>query len=548
MSPSNSQVPVNRHNQKNTPSRVTPQQKYAQQQQQQRYNNHVNENSSSTMNLTQGPPSTPPRTPRRPQGKAPDRNATVESAAESGPENTIPPRSANRRPKAKNSSITPAAQRTEHYRGTPPVRMQSDSSSKLPTATAIAAYAGPTFHASPAPSALPIPSFYSKSADSPSMAKATLDQDSSSAGDSPPSTAALPSSETNLLDTLFSSNVGADERARSAQSDVGPFRPPSQTPPNSNVTPQQRPGLYSGHSHHGSASSLFKMEMDGGYQGQPIRAEGITPYHERIKAARSTPTSLSSSPNTTGIAPLNGMDQSEAFKSLLFSKNMPTQPQPNQPLPPFQNAPAAPFQNAPPAPFPYQNGPQHGPQNGPYSPYNNGYQNNHHNNYQNGGYQNGYQNGLHMSSPATPLRSTLYHSPQQQRFPHQGPGNAYRNSPRNSGLRQEVTSFRSPNSVPRPTAGLTNGMFAPPQVSLNYKENTASPARTQNTTMAQNQNQNQITPQAQRAVSQPMNNYTPYNKDPGMKSMEDTLKNMLISPPSANGAGVLSPVAPVVPQ
>lgn len=540
MSPSNSQLPVNRHNQKNTTSRVTPHQQYAQQQQQQR-NNHVNENSSSTMNQTQGPPSTPPRTPRRPQGKGPDRNATVESATESGPENTIPPRSAHRRPKAKNPSITPAAQRTEHYRGTPPVRMQSDSSSKLPTTTAIAAYAGPTFHASPAPSALPIPSFYSKSADSPSMAKANMDQDNSSASESPLSTAALPSSETNLLDTLFSSNAGDDERARSAQSDVGPFRPPSQTPPDGNITPQQRPGLYSAHSHHGSASSLFKMEMDGGYQGQPIRAEGITPYHERIKAARSTPTSLSSSPNTTGIAPLNGMDQSEAFKSLLFSKNMPTQPQPNQPLPPFQNAPA-PFQNAPaPTPFSYQTGPQ----NGPYSPYNTGYQNSHQNNYPNGPYQNGYQNGPHISSPATPLRSTLYHSPQQQRFPHQGPGNAYRNSPRNSGLRQEVTSSRSPNSVPRPTAGLTNGMFAPPQVPLNYKENTAAPARTQNTTMAQDQ----TTPQAgQRTVSQPMNNYMPYYKDPGMKSMEDGLKNMLISPPSANGPGVLSPVAPVAPQ
>ena len=88
-------------------------------------------------------------------------------------------------------------------------------------------------------------------------------------------------------------------------------------------------------------------------------------------------------------------------------------------------------------------------------------------------------------------------------------------------------------------------MFAPPQVSLNYKENTASPARTQNTTMAHNQ----TTPQtAQRAVSQPMNNYTSYNKDPGMKSMEDSLKNMLISPPSANGPGILSPVAPVAPQ
>ena len=241
MSSSNSQVPGNRHNQRqNIPSaRVTPQQQYPQQQQQQqqqpqRYNNHVIENNSSTiMNYAQGPPSTPPRTPRRlHQGKGPDRNATVESAAESGQENnTIPPRSSNRRPKPKTQSITPAAQRVEQYRGTPPVRMQSDGSAK-PTPTAIAAYAGPTFHASPAPSALPLPSFYSKSVpDSPSTlaAKANNDQDSSSAasGDSPPF-AAAGLANSNLLDTLFSSGKDENERARSAQSDVGPFRPRSE--------------------------------------------------------------------------------------------------------------------------------------------------------------------------------------------------------------------------------------------------------------------------------------------------------------------------------
>ena len=278
------------------------------------------------MNYAQGPPSTPPRTPRRlHQGKGPDRNATVESAAESGQENnTIPPRSSNRRPKPKTQSITPAAQRVEQYRGTPPVRMQSDGSAK-PTPTAIAAYAGPTFHASPAPSALPLPSFYSKSVpDSPSTlaAKANNDQDSSSAasGDSPPF-AAAGLANSNLLDTLFSSGKDENERARSAQSDVGPFRPPTDSPANGMVTPNQRPPM---RSNHGSSSSLFKMEMDG-YQGQPYGAAlGVTPYHERINAARSTPASISSSPNTTNVGPHGSGSQSEAFKSLLFNNGAPS--------------------------------------------------------------------------------------------------------------------------------------------------------------------------------------------------------------------------------
>jgi hypothetical protein len=85
-------------------------------------------------------------------------------------------------------------------RGTPTTRAHSGPQSSVtkPTMTpAVAAYAGPTFHASPAPSALPIPSFFSKSVpESPSVraseAQLQHDDSGSSGGDSPtPGTANL---------------------------------------------------------------------------------------------------------------------------------------------------------------------------------------------------------------------------------------------------------------------------------------------------------------------------------------------------------------------
>ncbi len=501
MSASNAPVPAHRHGHSPSipSSRVNQHQQYPSRYNNNQLNPNKNNNypSTSTMNYRQQP-TTPPRTPRRRMaGPGPDRNATVESATESGPETQArPPRSTRQFNKTtKTPAITPAALRAD--RGTPPVQRVQSSGSVKPkgtsTTTAITAYAGPTFHASPAPSALPIPSFYLKPAESPSVtALGIVDSDpsdSSSATDSPSFSIVKPARELNVNDAILTAESLEKERVRSAQSDSGPFGPPPEDPRTGRVTPGQRPPYKTTN----SASNLFAMEMEG-FQGKPIGPSFSTPYNDRLNAARSTPSgSAYNSPGAT-VGSSTVTDSSQALKDFLF------------------NGKSTPVSNPRPAEVPYSDGPLQSPyQNRPLQP-----------TYQNVPSQPMYQNGPHNSSPAP---NHFYGSPQQPRFANYpgvngygGNGNQFNNSPRSSGLRQEVHVMNNAmvnNNLP------CNGPFGNQQPLLNVKENSMSGAPGHISNFGFNS--------APHGVTQ----YRPH--DDSIEKMENTLRSVLKLGPEPNG-------------
>ncbi|KAI1000053.1 hypothetical protein K3495_g8146 [Podosphaera aphanis] len=114
----------------------------------------------SKMSFTQPLPTSPrtPHTPRTP--RTPRRS--------SGRDDSEPHEHGSKQRSHKNCSskkiVTSPIMDKKFQNSSPPNRSQSAGFPSDPINTPpIAAYAGPTFHASPAPSALPIPSFYSKS-------------------------------------------------------------------------------------------------------------------------------------------------------------------------------------------------------------------------------------------------------------------------------------------------------------------------------------------------------------------------------------------------
>ncbi|KAK0722711.1 hypothetical protein B0T26DRAFT_620159, partial [Lasiosphaeria miniovina] len=213
-------------------------------------------------------------------------------------------RSGNKRPKQVSTSPGPAKQAG---RSTPP------QTSSVRTVTA-AAYAGATFHASPAPSSLPIPSFLAKALDSPSVKDAgRVNQEPS-----PPATdseALTPkhrlatldvARDESPLDIFFREDRAEKERARRASSanvlstaGLGPFSPPNLTQFQSPYEPKTVPnGAGAGRrfrqniDQRSPSSGISPAELDGsaeldGTPRGPIGKAFSTPYNARILAARS---------------------------------------------------------------------------------------------------------------------------------------------------------------------------------------------------------------------------------------------------------------------
>lgn len=227
-----------------------------------------------------------PYTPQKPLAHSP--------APASQPNNTKPkPRSGNKsRPKQVSTSPGPA----KAGRSTPP----QTAPPKTVTATA---FAGATFHASPAPSSLPIPSFLAKAMDSPGLRGPTR----MSQEPSPPATdseAPTPRNrlltmdiarEESPLDLFFRADRAEKERARRASSanvlapNPGPFSPPTQ--PKSPQEPRTLPnglGTYRRRqsTQRNSSAGISFTELDG-TPGRPMGPAFSTPYQDRIRAARS---------------------------------------------------------------------------------------------------------------------------------------------------------------------------------------------------------------------------------------------------------------------
>jgi hypothetical protein len=136
-----------------------------------------------------------------------------------------------------------------------------------PSATPVkqAAYAGPTFHASPAPSALPIPKFLSKSVPAKTLAGPPTPPEDDSESASPPTPSRVSPSrapipvperrEFSPLNMLFKAD--AEERARIANAS-----PASATLSNSPNPPSRHQLQHSKHDSQGSLNAMFPIELD----------------------------------------------------------------------------------------------------------------------------------------------------------------------------------------------------------------------------------------------------------------------------------------------
>ncbi|KAF7957412.1 hypothetical protein EAE96_002997 [Botrytis aclada] len=294
------------------------------------------QNMHLSMTYSDQQPTTPPRTPRRIQQNQP--------ASQNKPNSTLPDngsrKSTNKR-RPKNVQTSPFATRSD--RTTPPLTgAQSASGSTVPrpiqTPSAAQVYAGPTFHASPAPSALPMPSFFSKSVpESPAIRTGSAIKEPDSSADESSQT---PSSaqifrdvshrEESPLDLFFKADKREKAekiRARSTNSNAtgsaGPFNPPIESPGNTR-TPSQPNSQYRNKNipaSRGSASSMFSMEEDGSNSpGLPLGPAFSTPYNERIMKALKN--SGPSQPHQMSPGhPQSPLDKSEQLKAYLFSES-----------------------------------------------------------------------------------------------------------------------------------------------------------------------------------------------------------------------------------
>ncbi|KAL4725596.1 hypothetical protein ACLX1H_007745 [Fusarium chlamydosporum] len=259
----------------------------------------------------------------------------------------------NNKHRGKNGPHSPESARPGRH--TPP---QQSSSMK-----SISAFAGATFHASPAPSALPLPSFVSRPAtESPSVTKTSRDivQEPSPPTDTEAPTPLRQSSsgvQESPLDFMFRAHRQEKERQRSES--TSSFRPsglvnesPSvQSPfgPSSVPQPATLPQTARTQARFDSA------ELDG-TPGRPMGPAFSTPYSERIRAARSnsarSPADLSVQQPRTNLEP---EDPTAALKKFLFSGNGPTVshsvPNGFAPVPPAHQYDHA--RHVPAAPAPY---------------------------------------------------------------------------------------------------------------------------------------------------------------------------------------------------
>ncbi|KAL2067957.1 hypothetical protein VTL71DRAFT_16055 [Oculimacula yallundae] len=354
-------------------------------------------------------PTTPPRTPRK------DNQLTSQHTSSSiTPGLGSKQKSRNNKNRPKNVMTSPAA--TRNGRNTSPLTGAQSAgipSSSRPISTpSTAAYAGSTFHASPAPSALPIPSFYSRSVpDSPGIkGLKSLKGAASPATDSTP-TRTTPSAdqlrrEESPLDLFFKAD--REERARSASSARllaganGPFPPPLESPRNTRTPPSHSSQNRARDSNRLSSSGMFAMELDGDRaSGTPLGPAFSTPYAERINAARSGD-QLDGASEQQPHHTQSSLDRSEALKAYLFSGQPPSAPNPAPP----NSTPVYPAPESYQAPFAAPNGPR------------------------SAGLPNRSQNNGYSPGPDPRI------------------WNGPRTGGRSSGLRQEVTPTKTPTRTP----------------------------------------------------------------------------------------------------
>ncbi|RYP10088.1 hypothetical protein DL764_000879 [Monosporascus ibericus] len=268
-----------------------------------------------------------PCTPRRPAASGGDLSAFLQT----GSANLKQRNKSNRNRNKHGGGGATSPGHEKQNRSSPPILSQQDSTPAI--------FAGSTFHASPAPSALPMPSFFARShSDSPTM-KSTIgpgqepsppSTDSEDAPSPPP----VPRNEESPLEFFFRADRAEKARIHRANSvnavtalPPGPFSPRHDSLQQQNTVPRVATGSQAGRRpdipQRNTAPGISTNELDG-TPGQPLGPAFSTPYQQRIRAARS-------GPNTAQITPTlsqnHDLDPSDALKRYLFHGQLGSSPQ-----------------------------------------------------------------------------------------------------------------------------------------------------------------------------------------------------------------------------
>ncbi|KAL2787626.1 hypothetical protein BJX66DRAFT_281506 [Aspergillus keveii] len=261
------------------------------------------------------PPSSPPRTVS-PRGAATDSSSTIPLSKKKGNRSSKKPRDVSR---------TSPVNKPSHR------HTSSHPSNNIPTShLKDTHYAGPTFHASPAPSTLPIPSFISKSF--PETDLATTSEHDSDSFDADPDLESTPSKpklrpsvsqdgrESTPLDFLFKAAVDA----RNRPSQQSPEPSPRVRSPHTDTKAIQQRRLNT------DTSAMFPLELGASDLRQPQIGPSFAPsYKDRMNALRSA---SSPSPNLQDLDEQERKAKTEALKTLLLN------PRPQRPSSVFHSS------------------------------------------------------------------------------------------------------------------------------------------------------------------------------------------------------------------
>ncbi|KAF4975618.1 hypothetical protein FZEAL_7609 [Fusarium zealandicum] len=292
-----------------------------------------------------------PRTPQKGAGTDTSTAQGNHTNSKQRPRNTN--NNINSKHRNKNAPSSPESSRPGRH--TPPHQSSSMKPSVIP------AFAGATFHASPAPSALPLPSFVTRPAtESPSINRSSREvlQEPSPPTDSEaptPSRQTSSAAQESPLDFMFRAHRQEKERQRSGSassfrpSGLAHDSPSSQSPfePKSVPKPATLPQAARSQARF-SSGGIDSAELNG-TPGRSMGPAFSTPYQERIKAARSNPVrspAAAAAPLQPKVNPTSE-DPTEALKKFLFSGNS---------APALNSAPNG-FSSAPPSqPFTHPRG------------------------------------------------------------------------------------------------------------------------------------------------------------------------------------------------
>lgn len=260
-------------------------------------------------------------TPQTPEKGSASKRGRVTSAKQ----NT----QSNRTKAARQSNVSGASPETDQ-----PVHRSTPSQSGSMRGSNSIAFAGGSFHASPAPSALPMPSFLSKAPATAVESPASRAGEMGALPQQPSPSAAATARDVptpqqrpaggavngSPLDFMFKAHREERQRQAGEHSTSHASTPPVDSP----FGPASYPRAASSGPHSRPAPSAFRQgpagrldddELGGGY-GQAVGPSFSTPYQDRIRAARPT-----QSPQQRTPAQQAAGDPSEELKKFLFSGN-----------------------------------------------------------------------------------------------------------------------------------------------------------------------------------------------------------------------------------